>query len=177
MRTGGHFQRENAEGLYTDTDGIGKPRNRGRSLTLRARITAMEARALPLNLVTALLIVGGVLLLMAWAGPGPDVGMMLLGLLLAVLHGVAALGTALRRRWGRLVGLLVGWIGLLGSGAVLVALAAGLPSIVASPGPLGGSWLLVLLIPAAMVAAYLVIVVVLIRSRGEFEEGLSRQAG
>ena len=131
--------------------------------------SAVESRVMLLNLVTALLIVGGVLLLISWSGPSMDPGMTVLGLVLAAMHFAAAAGTALRRRWGRLLGLVVGWIGLFGTGAVLVTFvasiaAAGIPAL-----PGGGSWLGVLLIPAAMVAAYAVIVVVLMRNRAAFE--------
>ncbi len=135
----------------------------------------MESRALLLNLVTALLIVGGVLLLMSWTGPSMDPGMAVLGFVLAGLHFAAALGTALRRRWGRLLGLVAGWIGLLGSGAVLVTVVVALAAP-ALPLP-GGSWLGVLLIPGGMVAAYLAVVVILLRNGAAFDGELSGQLG
>ena len=138
---------------------------------------AVEPRALLLNLVTALLIVGGVLLLMSWTGPSMDPGMAMLGFVLAALHFAAALGTALRRRWGRLVGLVVGGIGLFGTGTVLVTLAAALQSVASSPVLEGESWLSILLIPAVMVAAYLAIVVVLLRNGAAFDGELSGQLG
>jgi len=137
----------------------------------------VERQALLLNLVTALLIVGGVLLLMSWTGPSMDVGMATLGLVLAALHFAAALGTALRRRWGRLVGLVVGWIGLFGTGIVLVTLASALPSVASSQVLEGESWFSILLIPAVMVAAYLAIVVNLLRNGAAFDGELSGQLG
>ena len=137
----------------------------------------MERQALLLNLVTALLVVGGVLLLMSWTGPSMDVGMAMLGFVLAALHFAAALGTALRRRWGRLVGLVVGWIGLFGTGIVLVTLASALPSVASSQVLEGESWFSILLIPAVMVAAYLAIVVNLLRNGAAFDGELSGQLG
>ena len=137
---------------------------------------AVENRVLLLNLVTALLIVGGALMWMSWTGSSMEPGMAILGFVLAGLHLAAAVGTALRRRWGRLLGLVVGWIGVLGSGAVLFTLVAALGAA-GLPLPRGGSWLSALLIPGGMVAAYLVIVVVLLRNRGAFDGELSSQLG
>ncbi len=137
----------------------------------------MERRVLLVNLVTALLVVGGVLMLMSWTGPNMDPGMALLGLVLAAMHFAAALGTALRRHWGRLLGLVVGWIGVLGMLAVFVPVVAALPAITSQPLYAGGSWLGVLLIPGAMLAAYLVIVVVLTRNRSAFDRQLFGQLG
>ena len=130
-----------------------------------------------INLVTALFIVGGVLLLMSWSGPNMDPGMTLLGFALAAMHLVAALGTGLRRHWGRLLGLVVGWIGLFGTGAVFVTLAAALPSVASQSLYASGSWLGVLAIPGAMVGAYLLIVVVLMRNRSAFDGQLFGQLG
>ncbi|HJP72239.1 MAG TPA: hypothetical protein VJ975_11015 [Candidatus Limnocylindria bacterium] len=68
----------------------------------------MTGRTPLLNVVVALLIVGGVLILISWAGPAQNIQTALLAAALAILHFAAALGIALRRSWGRIVGLVIG---------------------------------------------------------------------
>ena len=116
-------------------------------------------------------------LLLAWAGllayvsvptllsddPLWDGGVSVLGAVLAAGHVVAALGVLRRLGWGRRLGLILGAIGLFGSLAVLVTLAASLTS---SDLPDGSE--AVLLIPAGMAVTYGLIVVFLYRARAEF---------
>jgi hypothetical protein len=117
------------------------------------------------------------LLLLAWAGllayvsvltllsddPLRDGGVSVLGATLAAGHVVAAVGVLRRLFWGRRLGLILGAVGLFGSLAVLVTLAASLTS---SDLPEGSE--AVLLIPAGMALTYGLIVVLLYRARAEF---------
>jgi hypothetical protein len=175
MRTGGPDSSANARGLYTGATAIGK-RFRG-SLDDRATIRAVVMRTLLLHLVTALLIAGGVLILIAWARPSTNLPSTLLALALAALHLAAALGTALRRPWGRVAGMVVGWIGVLGAGAVLVALVPALPSLLIGPVPDTGSGLAALGIASALLVTYLVILFALLRHRAAFDLRAGGQRG
>lgn len=119
------------------------------------------------------------LLLLAWAGliayvsvptllsddPLWDGGVSVLGAFLAGGHLVAAVGILRRIGWGRRLGLALGVIGLLGSGAVLLTLAANLGNV---PPVVGEAPLTVLAIPAGMAATYAVVVVALLRAKAEF---------
>jgi hypothetical protein len=96
-----------------------------------------------------------------------DGGISLLGGVLAAANLVAAIGVARRAGWGRRLGLWIGGIGLFGSGAVLLTLAPGVLSDDAGT-ILGALPLLVLAVPTGMVLAYGLIVVILLRARGEF---------
>jgi hypothetical protein len=118
-------------------------------------------------------------LLIAWAGliayvsvptllgdePLWDGGVSLLGALVAAAHLVAAWGVFTRHPWGRRLGLVVGGVGAVGTGIVLLTLAANLGSVAAPAGPTSP---LVLGIPAAMFATYLAVVVILWRARPDF---------
>ncbi len=75
------------------------------------------------------------------------------------------MGILRRIGWSRRLGLALGVIGLLGSGAVLLTLAANLGN---GPPVMGEVPLTVLAIPAGMAATYAVIVVALLRARAEF---------
>ncbi len=126
------------------------------------------------NVAAGLLLVGGLLLLyVSWPTFGPidgaDGGLTALGLGLAAIHFAGAVGVTMRRGWGRLLGLIAGWIGLFGSGSVLLTMVAGLGSMdeAATFGLRIGPE--VLAIPAAMAAAYVLIVVALLRGRAAFE--------
>ena len=96
-----------------------------------------------------------------------DDGISLLGGILAAAHLVAAIGVTRRAAWGRRLGLWMAGIGLFGSGAVLLTLAPGVLSGDAG-GVLGSPPLVVLAVPAGMVLVYGLIVVLLLRARGEF---------
>ena len=120
------------------------------------------------------------LLLLAWAGllayvsvptllsddPFWDYGVSVLGAVLGAAHLGAAVGVFLRAWWARQLGLVLGFIGLFGSGAVLVGIASGLGRAAALMGD--AMPLTVLAIPAGMLASYAIIVVVLYRARPEF---------
>jgi hypothetical protein len=119
------------------------------------------------------------ILLIAWAGliayvsvptllgedPLWDGGVSLLGALVATAHLIAALGVFTRQSWGRRLGLVVGGVGAVGTGLVLVTLAANVGSV---PAPAGPASPLVLGIPAAMFATYLAVVLILWRARPAF---------
>lgn len=96
-----------------------------------------------------------------------DGGISLLGAVLAAGHLVAALGVTRRTGWGRRLGLWMGGIGLFGCGVVLLTLAPGVLSGDAGA-ILGTPPFLVLAVPAGMVLVYGLIVVLLLRARGEF---------
>ena len=124
-------------------------------------------------------------LLLGWAGllayvsvptllsddPLWDAGVSVLGAVIAAGHLAAAIGVFVRRSWGRRLGLLVGGVGVFGTGLVLVTLASNLGSVPdyvpVTP--------LVLGIPAAMFAAYLLPFVILWRSPAE-SAGAERRA-
>ncbi len=123
-----------------------------------------------------LTIVAG-LLLLAWAGllayvslptllsddPFWDGGISVLGAFLAGAHLAAGLGVLARAPGARRLGLIVGGIGLFGTVAVVVTLAANMLST-----DLTEETLLVLAIPAGMAIAYGFIVLALWRARDEF---------
>ena len=96
-----------------------------------------------------------------------DGGISLIGAILAAAHVAAAAGVMRRAGWGRRLGLWMAGVGLFGSGAVLLTLAPGVLSGDAGA-VLGSPPLLVLAIPAGMVLAYGLILVILLRARGEF---------
>lgn len=78
------------------------------------------------------------------ADPSGDGRISLLAALLATAHVAAALGVTRRAAWGRSLGLALGAIGLLGSGVVLLTLAAtllsrGLANVGGSGPALGGA--------------------------------------
>ena len=96
-----------------------------------------------------------------------DGGISALGALLVAGHVAAAFGIVRRARWGRRLGLALGGIGLSGSAAVLITLIPGLDRAQELVGRLP---VLVLAIPAGMVAVYAFIVFVLYRARDEFAQ-------
>lgn len=149
-------------------------RSTHRRLQRRGIIRRVSDRSWLVNIAAGLLLVGGLLLLyVSWPAFGPvevaDGGLTALGLGLAAIHVAGATGVTMRRGWGRVLGLIAGWIGLFGSGSVLVTMAAGLGAMdeAATFGLRIGPE--VLAIPAAMTAAYVVIVVALLRGRAEFD--------
>lgn len=99
-----------------------------------------------------------------------DGGISLLGAGLAAAHLVAAIGVTRRAAWARTLGLWMAGVGLFGSGAVLLTLAPGVLSGDAAAS-LGATPLQVLAIPAGMVLVYGLILVLLLRARGEFAHG------
>jgi len=120
------------------------------------------------------------LLLLVWAGllayvslptllsddPLWDDGISVLGAVLAVAHLAAGLGVLALAPWGRRLGLVLGGIGLFGTVAVVLTLAANmLSSEIAQETPI------VLAIPAGMAILYAVIVLALWRARDEFTPG------
>jgi hypothetical protein len=132
----------------------------------------MRQRASHVDLAGLLLLgwaglLGYVSLLTGWSFEDPVEGVLLVvGVVFAASQLVAALGVFRRAAWARLLGLIVGGIGLVGTGLVLLTLAANLgaaPDLGAPMSPL------VLGIPAAMIAAYVVIEVILYRSRDAFD--------
>jgi hypothetical protein len=95
-----------------------------------------------------------------------DGGISLLGAVLAAAHLVAALGVTRRAPWARRLGLWMAGVGLFGSGVVLLTLGG---SVFGPAAPAtGASPLLVLAIPAGMVAVYALILILLLRARSEF---------
>jgi hypothetical protein len=111
-------------------------------------------------------LLGYVSLLTGWSFDDPiEGGLIILGVIFAAAHLVAAIGVFLRATWGRILGLVVGGIGLVGTGLVLVTLASGVGAVAGLGVPMSP---LVLGIPAGMVAVYLVIEVILYVSRDEF---------
>lgn len=131
------------------------------------------ARRSPLTVIAGLL-------LLVWAGllayvsvptllsddPFWDGGISVLGAFLAGAHLAAGLGVLARARWGRQLGLVLGWIGLFGTMAVVVTLAANMVST-----GLPQETPLVLAIPAGMAMLYAVIVFALWRAKAEFTPG------
>jgi hypothetical protein len=95
-----------------------------------------------------------------------DGGISMLGAALAAAHLVAALGVTRRAPWARRLGLWMAGVGLFGSGVVLLTLFGSLTGP-AAPAT-GASPLLVLAIPAGMVAVYALILILLLRAQGEF---------
>ena len=132
----------------------------------------MRRRAWPVDLAAVLLV--------GWAGllayvsfptlfsddPVWDGGVSLLGAGLAVAHAAAAIGLVARAGWGRRLGLVIGGIGLFGTGAVLVTHALSLAS---APGDAFiGSAPAIMAIPAGMLATYVIVFVILWRARDAF---------
>jgi hypothetical protein len=130
-------------------------------------------RRSPLTVIAGLLLLG-------WAGllayvslptllsddPLWDGGISVLGALLAGAHLAAGLGVLARAASGRQLGLVMGWIGLFGTVAVVVTLAANMLSTnLPQDSPL------VLAIPAGMALMYAVIVFALWRAKAEFAPG------
>ncbi|HET9497320.1 MAG TPA: hypothetical protein VFP83_03260 [Candidatus Limnocylindria bacterium] len=127
-----------------------------------------------------LTIIAGVLLL-AWAGmlayvsvptllsddPFWDGGISVLGAFIASAHLAAGVGVLARAWWGRQLGLVMGWIGLFGTVAVVGTLAASMLST-----DLPQETPLVLAIPAGMAILYAVIVFALWRAKAEFAPGV-----
>ena len=99
-------------------------------------------------------------------GPTWDGGISVIGAVLAAGHLAAAIGVTRRAAWGRRLGLAMGALGLFGSASVLITLTVS----VISSGSQGirGFLGLPLAIPAAMVAAYALILVFLLRAGPEF---------
>lgn len=128
------------------------------------------ARRSPLTVVAGLL-------LLVWAGllayvslptllsddPLWDGGISVLGAFLAVAHLAAGVGVLARTPGARRLGLLLGGIGLFGTVAVVLTLAANMMSSGLPP-----ETPLVLAIPAGMAVAYGIIVLALWRAKAEF---------
>jgi hypothetical protein len=117
-------------------------------------------------------------LLLGWAGllafvslTGWSLGdpmeafLIVVGVVLAGGHLVAALGVFVRASWARRMGLIVGGIGLVGTSVVVITLVPGLDRV----RDVTGSWTIgPLAIPVAMAATYAVIVGLLWRAHSEF---------
>lgn len=91
--------------------------------------------------------------------------LIIVGVVVAASHLVAALGVFRRAAWARLLGMVVGGIGLVGTGLVLLTLVANLGAVPELGVPVSP---LVVGIPGVMFAAYLVIEVILYRSGDSF---------
>jgi hypothetical protein len=112
-------------------------------------------------------------LLLAWISSPPllraellvDGGVSLIGAVLGILHVVAAVGIARRSGWSRGLGIGLAGLGLFGSVSVLGLFVGGAGTILeVDP----GVTLVLLTIPAGMVASYLVVLVALLRGRDAF---------
>jgi hypothetical protein len=131
----------------------------------------MRPRAWLVDLAGILLLawaglLGYVSLLTGWSFEDPVEGFVIVvGVVFAGSHLVAALGVFRRAPWARRLGLIVGGVGLVGTVLVVVTLVPGLDPA----RDVTGAWgIAPLAIPAAMAATYAVIVVALWRARGAF---------
>jgi hypothetical protein len=104
--------------------------------------------------------------LTGWSLDDPiEAFLIVVGLVLATSHLVAALGVFGRASWARRLGLIVGGIGLVGTSVVAITLVPGLDRV----RDVTGSWTVApLAIPMAMAASYAVIVGLLWRAEAEF---------
>ena len=104
--------------------------------------------------------------LTGWSLDDPvEAFLIVVGLVLAASHLIAALGVFGRRSWARRLGLIVGGIGLVGTLVVVITLVPGLDRV----RDVTGSWTIgPLAIPVAMAATYALIVWLLWRASGAF---------
>jgi hypothetical protein len=111
-------------------------------------------------------LLGYISLATGWSFDDPvEAFLIVVGVVFATSHLIAAFGVIRRAAWARRLGLIVGGIGLVGTTTVVVILIPGLDQV----RDLTGGWTIApLAIPVAMAATYLVIVVVLWRGGGAF---------